>query len=89
MKKGIYLLELISAINLGFSEGFTSATSRYETQKRFIHQQENAQKYFVRFDRLICRLEVFIRDMEIARPKKAHRTAKNRSKNQDKSQQDP
>jgi len=44
-------------------------SSGFETQKSFIYQQENAQKYFVRYEVCFVGFEVFIRDMEIAGPK--------------------
>ena len=47
----------------------TRSSFLIKTQKRFILQQENAQKYFVLFEVCFVRFEVFIRDMEIARPK--------------------
>jgi hypothetical protein len=47
----------------GYSLNFLSLGN--DTQKRFSNQQENAQKYFVRFD---VYFEPLIRDMEIARP---------------------
>ena len=66
-------------------------SSGYKTQKGFLYQHENAQKYFVRFEVYVVGFEVcyigceicvvwfeaFIRDMEIARPKR-HKDCKKR-----------
>jgi hypothetical protein len=52
-----------------FQTSLNFLSSGNETQKRYIYQQENAPKYFVRYEVCFVHFDALIRDMEIAGPK--------------------
>jgi len=64
-------------------------SSRNETQKRFFHKHKNAQKYFVRFEVCVIRIEFFYSRYGNRETQRAHGTAKRtkskepRAKNQE------